>query len=68
MLGLMDTWMSGLWNPSAVFETQMLEFMEKKHGDLLKEIKEKNVISEDLEGKLKKALDEFKTMFQPEQA
>jgi len=51
-----------------VFETQMLEFMEKKHGDLLKEIKEKNVISEDLEGKLKKALDEFKTMFQPEQA
>ena len=51
-----------------VFESQMLEFMEKKHGDLLKEIKEKNVISEDLEGKLKKALDEFKTMFQPEQA
>ena len=51
-----------------VFETQMLEFMEKKHGDLLKEIKEKNVISEDLEGKLKKALDEFKTMFQPAQA
>lgn len=49
----------------SVFETQMLEFMEKKHGDLLKEIKEKNVISEDLEGKLKKALDEFKTMFQP---
>jgi F-type H+-transporting ATPase subunit alpha len=52
----------------SVFETQMLEFMEKKHGDLLKEIKEKNVISEDLEGKLKKALDEFKTMFQPAQA
>jgi F-type H+-transporting ATPase subunit alpha len=50
------------------FEGQMLEFMEKKHGDLLKEIKEKNVISEDLEGKLKKALDEFKTMFQPPQA
>jgi F-type H+/Na+-transporting ATPase subunit alpha len=52
----------------SIFETQMLEFMEKKHGDLLKEIKEKNVISEDLEGKLKKALDEFKTMFQPTQA
>jgi F-type H+-transporting ATPase subunit alpha len=52
----------------SVFETQMLEFIEKKHGDLLKEIKEKNVISEDLEGKLKKALDEFKTMFQPAQA
>jgi F-type H+-transporting ATPase subunit alpha len=52
----------------SVFETQMLEFMEKQHGDLLKEIKEKNVISEDLEGKLKKALDEFKTMFQPAQA
>jgi phosphoribosylformylglycinamidine synthase len=36
-----------------------------KHGDLLKEIKEKNSITDELEGKLKKALDEFKTVFQP---
>ena len=34
----------------------------------LKEIKEKNVSSEDLEAKAKTALDEFTTMFQPEQA
>jgi F-type H+-transporting ATPase subunit alpha len=47
------------------YETQMLGFMEKKYADLLKEIKEKNVISDELEGKLKKALDEFKTVFQP---
>jgi F-type H+-transporting ATPase subunit alpha len=47
------------------YETQMLDFMAKKHGDLLKEIKEKNVISDELEGKLKEALDEFKTVFQP---
>ncbi len=52
----------------SVFETQMLEFMERKHGDLLKEIKEKNAISEELEEKLKKAFDEFKTLFQPTQA
>jgi F-type H+-transporting ATPase subunit alpha len=46
------------------YETQMLDFMAKKHGDLLKEIKEKNTVSEALEGELKKALDEFKTVFQ----
>ncbi|MFH1243050.1 MAG: F0F1 ATP synthase subunit alpha [Pseudomonadota bacterium] len=49
----------------AEYEKQMIEFMESKHGDLLKEIKEKNIISDELEGKLKGALDELKTVFQP---
>jgi F-type H+-transporting ATPase subunit alpha len=47
------------------YERQMLEFMESKHADLLSEIKEKAKIDDELEEKLKKALDEFKTVFQP---
>ncbi len=49
----------------AEYEKQMLEFMGSKHPDLLKEIKEKGIISEELDGKMKKALDQFKGMFQP---
>jgi F-type H+-transporting ATPase subunit alpha len=49
----------------AEYEKQMLEFMESKYADLLKEIKDENQISDALEGKLKKALDEFKSVFQP---
>jgi len=56
------------WPVEAVFiyEKQMLEFMESKHSDLLGEIKDKEDISDDLEEKLKTALDEFKSVFQPE--
>ncbi|MDB9822260.1 F0F1 ATP synthase subunit alpha [Deltaproteobacteria bacterium] len=55
------------WPEEAVFEyeTQMLENIVSKHSDLLDEIKEAGAISEDLEEKLKKVLDEFKTDFQP---
>jgi len=54
------------WSVEAVaeYEKQMLEFMDSKHADLLKEIKDKSDISDELEEKLKKALDEFKTVFQ----
>ncbi|RLB44349.1 MAG: F0F1 ATP synthase subunit alpha [Deltaproteobacteria bacterium] len=55
------------WPVEAIadYEKQMLEFMESKHPELLQEIKEKNDISEELEGKLKSALDEFSKVFQP---
>jgi F-type H+-transporting ATPase subunit alpha len=55
------------WPVEAVaeYEKQMLEFMESKYAGLLKEIKEENKISDELEEKLKKALDEFKSVFQP---
>ena len=55
------------WPVEAVaeYEKQMLEFMESKYSDLLKEIKDENQISDELEEKLKKALDEFKSLFQP---
>jgi F-type H+-transporting ATPase subunit alpha len=55
------------WPVEAVkeYERQMLEFMESKYADLLNEIKEKFEISDEMEEKLKKALDEFKSVFQP---
>ncbi|MBW1999677.1 MAG: F0F1 ATP synthase subunit alpha, partial [Deltaproteobacteria bacterium] len=55
------------WPAEAVseYESQMLEYMDSKHPELLQEIKEKNDISEELEEKLKKALDDFKGVFQP---
>jgi len=49
----------------ADYEKQMLEFMESKHPEVIQEIKEKNDISEELEAKMKSALDEFKGIFQP---
>ena len=55
------------WPEEAVseYESQMLEFMESKNFDLLNEIKETGQISDELEEKLKNALDEFKTTFEP---
>ena len=47
------------------YEKQMLEFMSAKHPEILKEIKEKAIIDEALEDKMKKALEQFKEMFQP---
>lgn len=47
------------------YEKQMLEFLESKYSDILSEIKEKGAISDDLEEKIKKALDDFKGIFQP---
>ena len=55
------------WPVEAVseYERQMLEFMASKHSDLLGKIKEQAEISDELEEILKKALDEFKSVFQP---
>ncbi|MBW1915243.1 MAG: F0F1 ATP synthase subunit alpha [Deltaproteobacteria bacterium] len=55
------------WPESAVadYEAQMLEFMSSQNPELLNEIKEKGMISDELEGKLKSALDEFQETFQP---
>lgn len=60
--GYLDEWPEEM---VSVYEKQMLEFMMSKHDDLLNEIKEKGEVSDELEEKLKKALDEFKTVFQP---
>ncbi len=47
------------------YEAQMLEYFEGKYPEIFKEIKETNAISDDLDGKLKDALGEFKGIFQP---
>ena len=47
------------------YEQQMLEFMGDKHSELLSEIKDTSDISDELEEKLLKALDEFKGIYQP---
>lgn len=60
--GYLDEWPE---NAVSQYETQMLEFMENKYPDFLKEIKGTGDISEGLDKQLKTALDEFKASFQP---
>jgi F-type H+/Na+-transporting ATPase subunit alpha len=47
------------------YEKQYLSFLEASHADVLSEIKEKKIISAELESKMKKILDEFKGIFAP---
>ena len=55
------------WPVEAVgeYESQMLEFVESRYSDILNDIKEKEDITDETDEKLKKALDEFKEIFQP---
>ncbi|MBP8645931.1 MAG: F0F1 ATP synthase subunit alpha [Syntrophobacteraceae bacterium] len=46
------------------YENQMIAFMERKYPGVLAEIKEKNFISDELDGKMKRALEEFAEVFQ----
>ena len=47
----------------ALFESEFFEFIEKYHSDILTDIKESKVISDETETKLKEALDAFKKDF-----
>jgi F-type H+-transporting ATPase subunit alpha len=47
------------------YETQMFEFVQSKYPGILSEIKEKNILSDDLQEKMKSALKEFAIVFQP---
>ncbi len=47
------------------YETQMLEFMDSKYAEFFQEIEDKGDLSDDLSDKMRKALDEFKGIFQP---
>jgi len=55
------------WPLEAVsdYEGQMIEFVESKYPEILKEIKETNIIGDELDEKIRKALDEFQGVFQP---
>jgi F-type H+-transporting ATPase subunit alpha len=45
------------------YETQMLAFVERKYPEIFEELKEKNIISDSLDEKMKKALQEFAEAF-----
>jgi F-type H+-transporting ATPase subunit alpha len=45
------------------FETELLSFMESKHGQLLGDLKAKKAIDAEIEGRIKSALEEFKGQF-----
>jgi F-type H+-transporting ATPase subunit alpha len=60
--GYLDDWPA---DAISSYEKEMLAFMEAKHPDVLRDIKQKGQISDELEGQVRAALDEFKTLFQP---
>ena len=45
------------------YESEMISFMESSYADLLSTLAEKKAIDDELEGKIKAALDEFKGQF-----
>jgi F-type H+-transporting ATPase subunit alpha len=45
------------------FETEFLDFLRNSKSDVLNDLKEKKVIDEDIEGRLKAAIEEFKKGF-----
>lgn len=47
------------------YEKQLISYMETSHPEILQELKDKKVISPELEGKMNKALEDFKNVFTP---
>ena len=47
------------------YERQYLSYLESSHPDVLIEIREKKIITAELESKMKKILEEFKAIFNP---
>ncbi|GAB4164887.1 MAG: F0F1 ATP synthase subunit alpha [Geothermobacteraceae bacterium] len=45
------------------YEQEMLEFMESRYADVINDLAEKKAIDDELEGRIKAALDEFKGQF-----
>ena len=45
------------------YEAEMLAFMDAQHADIVKDLTTKNAIDDDLEGRIKSALEEFDGQF-----
>ena len=45
------------------FEREFLSFMDAEHADILKEIKEKKDLTDEIENRLKQAIESFKKGF-----
>ena len=50
------------------FESELHEFLRDRHDDLSRHIAEEGTLPEDLEGKLREAVEEFKKQFAPTEA
>jgi len=50
------------------FESELQEFLRDGHGDIYDRIREEGTLPEDAEGKLRKAIEEFKEQFSPSEA
>ncbi|MEK6532131.1 MAG: F0F1 ATP synthase subunit alpha [Deltaproteobacteria bacterium] len=48
------------------YEEELVSFIESRHPNILKDIREKKAIDDELKGRLNKALDELKGIFNPE--
>ena len=55
-------------NDCGRYESELYVYLDDRHPGLLVELREKATLDDELEGKLKTALDEFKTHFKPESA
>ena len=55
-------------NDCGRYESELYVYLDDRHPGLLVELREKATLDDELEGKLKTALDEFKTNFKPESA
>jgi len=45
------------------YESEMLAFMDAQHADIIKDLTAKEAIDDDLDGRIKSALEEFKSQF-----
>ena len=61
-----DSWVRSLeLKDIARYEREVLEYIRTRHGDILKSIRETEKLEEDVESKLREALDEFANVFAP---
>lgn len=60
--GYLDKWPIEAVND---YEDQMIEYMQSKHSEILKDIKEQEALNDEVADKLGKALEEFQGIFQP---
>jgi F-type H+-transporting ATPase subunit alpha len=61
-----DSWVRTLeLGDIARYESELLEYIRTRHGDILKSIRDSKKLEEDVEAKLSAALDEFANAFAP---
>ena len=54
-------------NLLAQYEKELFEFMESKHSEIWTELEEKKEFDDDLDAKMKAAMEEFNGVFKPQE-